>query len=129
MSYTTFDLKCGHHCEDELCHPSHQPLHFQCNITNTGKMAGDEVIQVYHSAGKDIRNHANARGHPVPIKSLVGFERITLEAGETKKVEFMLGEEAFKLVNEHGARMTLPGERTILFSRGTGKEQAITVML
>ncbi len=129
MSYTTFDMKCMHRCEDELCHPSHRPLHFECHIMNTGKMAGDEVIQVYHMAGEGICHYANSRHHPVPIKSLVHFERVSLMPGESKTVEFMLGEEAFKLVNEHGARMIYPGERAIVFSRGTGEDQFIPITI
>ncbi len=92
-------------------------------------MAGDEVIQVYHSAGQEIRNYANSRGHPVPIKSLVGFERVSLMPGQSEVVSFELGEEAFQLVNEIGARVAYPGERTLMFSRGTGNDLHIPIRL
>ncbi len=51
-------------------------------VTNSGKRLGDEVVQLYVSDKK-----ANV---PRPIKQLMGFERITLEPGESKDVHFIL---------------------------------------
>jgi len=53
------------------------------DVTNTGKVAGDEVAQLYihQKYGTDTR----------PIRELKGFERITLQPGETKTVTFHLG--------------------------------------
>ena len=53
------------------------------DVTNTGKVAGDEVAQLYihQQYGTDTR----------PMRELKGFERITLQPGETKKVTFKLG--------------------------------------
>jgi len=52
-------------------------------VTNTGKMAGDEVAQLYihQKWGTDTR----------PMRELKGFERLTLQPGETKTVNFQLG--------------------------------------
>jgi beta-glucosidase len=52
------------------------------DVTNTGKVAGDEVAQLYiHQRwGTDTR----------PMRELKGFERITLQPGETKMVNFQL---------------------------------------
>jgi len=52
-------------------------------VTNTGKLAGDEVVQLYihQKWGSDTR----------PMRELKGFERITLQPGETKTVSFQLG--------------------------------------
>jgi beta-glucosidase len=52
------------------------------DVTNTGPVAGDEVVQLYihQKAGNDSR----------PMRQLKGFERITLEPGETKTVTFSL---------------------------------------
>lgn len=65
LSYTTFDIK---------------PLEFKnghllVQVTNTGKVAGTEVVQMY------IRRPADIDG---PIKALRGFQRVTLNPGETK---------------------------------------------
>jgi len=53
------------------------------NVTNTGSVAGDEVVQLYihQRAGSDSR----------PMRELKGFKRVTLEPGETKTVTFHLG--------------------------------------
>ncbi len=53
------------------------------DVTNTGQRAGDEVAQLYiHQRwGSDSR----------PMRELKGFERVTLQPGETKTVNFILG--------------------------------------
>lgn len=52
------------------------------DIKNTGSRDGDEVVQLYiqHPNSKVVR----------PMKALKGFERISLKAGETKKVTFTI---------------------------------------
>jgi beta-glucosidase len=52
-------------------------------VTNTGARAGDEVVQLY------IRQRHGRAARPV--RELKGFRRVTLEAGETRTVEFELG--------------------------------------
>jgi beta-glucosidase len=53
------------------------------DVTNTGSVAGDEVVQLYihQRAGSDSR----------PLRELKGFERLTLKPGETRTVTFQLG--------------------------------------
>jgi beta-glucosidase len=53
------------------------------DVTNTGSMEGDEVMQLYihQKAGSDSR----------PMRELKGFERLTLQPGEMKTVTFLLG--------------------------------------
>jgi beta-glucosidase len=55
------------------------------DITNTGAVAGDEVVQLYlhQRSGSDSR----------PMRELKGFERISLEPGKTRTVHFTLGPE------------------------------------
>jgi beta-glucosidase len=59
------------------------PVKITADVTNTGPVAGDEVVQLYihQRAGSDSR----------PRRELKGFERLTLQPGETKKVSFLLG--------------------------------------
>ncbi len=58
------------------------------DVTNTGKVAGDEVVQLYihQKWGSDTR----------PMRELKGFERVTLQPGETKTVRFELGPEQLR---------------------------------
>ncbi|MFP5042542.1 beta-glucosidase family protein [Parasediminibacterium sp. JCM 36343] len=61
-------------------------------ISNTGKVAGSEVAQLYiHAQKTDIKRAE---------KELRGFEKIALLPGETKKVSITLGKEAFQYFNE-----------------------------
>jgi beta-glucosidase len=55
------------------------------HVTNTGAVAGDEVVQLYvhQKAGTDSR----------PMRELKGFERVTLKPGEKRRVTFRLGPE------------------------------------
>ncbi|MDR2065025.1 MAG: glycoside hydrolase family 3 C-terminal domain-containing protein [Prevotellaceae bacterium] len=52
-------------------------------IKNTGKTDGDEVVQLYVSL-------PSGDSWKIPIRSLQGFKRINLKAGESKNVEFLL---------------------------------------
>jgi len=51
-------------------------------VTNTGARAGDEVVQLY--------THTTAPGITRPVKELKGFQRVSLEQGESKIVRFAL---------------------------------------
>jgi beta-glucosidase len=65
------------------------------DVTNTGDMDGEEVVQLYVS-------HPGVS--PAPIRALQGFERISLKKGETKTVSFTLKDRALSVVSEDGDR-------------------------
>jgi beta-glucosidase len=74
-------------------------------VTNTGKMNGEEVVELYVSnQNKNI--HA-------PIKSLKGFQRIVLKAGETKTVTFSLTADNLSIVNKEG-KLYLPKGKLVI---------------
>lgn len=64
-------------------------------VTNTGKRAGDEVVQLYVS-------HPQNGNTRVPLRALKGFKRIHLEKGESKTVTFTLSPEELALVDDKG---------------------------
>jgi beta-glucosidase len=74
----------------------------QVDIENTGKLDGDEVVQVYvHDAEASVAR---------PEKELKEFTRISLKSGEKQTVEFELGEEAFAFWNDTKKEWTVePG--------------------
>jgi beta-glucosidase len=76
------------------------------DVTNTGKLAGDEVVQLYM---RDLVSSATR-----PVKELRGFERIHLEPGQTKTIEFALGPEALAFWNEDMKRVVEPGAFDIM---------------
>ncbi len=71
------------------------------DIRNTGPTAGDEVAQVYVS-----RRDSPV---PVPIRSLAAFQRIRLQPGERRTVNFVLAPNTFSIVNDTLQRVVLPG--------------------
>jgi beta-glucosidase len=72
------------------------------DVTNTGKIAGDEVVQLYLSN--------KTATVPVPLRALKGFRRIHVQPGETKTVTFMLPPNAFSVINESFKREVQPGD-------------------
>ena len=59
------------------------------NVSNTGKMAAEEVVQLYvRLQGTSVEE---------PVRKLKGFQRVALAPGETKKVTFSLGADSFAL--------------------------------
>jgi beta-glucosidase len=74
-------------------------------ITNTGKVEGNEVVQLYLTDEKA----STAR----PIRNLEGFSRINLKPGESKVVEFHLEPRQFSIINSKNKRIIEPGYFTI----------------
>ncbi len=71
------------------------------NVKNTGKFDGDEVVQIYL---KDLESSVN-----VTLHSLVGFRRIHLNVGESKKVSFTVSPHQMSLLNNDFERIIEPG--------------------
>jgi beta-glucosidase len=76
------------------------------DVTNSGAVRGDEVVQLY------IRDDVSSVTRP--MKELRGFQRITLNPGETKTVEFTLGPEELSFLNRDMHRVVEPGTFTIM---------------
>jgi beta-glucosidase len=74
-------------------------------VKNVGRVAADEVVQVYVSA------ESPAPG--APLRSLKGFERVTLAPGEARTVRVTLDERAFSSVGEDGRRTVRPGRYAV----------------
>jgi beta-glucosidase len=74
-------------------------------VTNTGKVTGDEVVQLYLTDEK--------ASTPRPLRQLEGFTRITLKPGEIRTVEFTLYPEQFSIINNKDVRVIEPGWFTL----------------
>ncbi len=81
LSYTTFAITDLHLSVARI--KTDQTVTVTASVTNTGPVAGDEVVQLYiHQRwGSDSR----------PMRELKGFRRVTLQPGETQPVQFTLG--------------------------------------
>ena len=111
LSYTTF----------EFGSPSYNGGKLSVEVSNTGKREGTEVVQLY------LKNIADTEG---PSKSLRGFQRITLKAGEHKTVTFSLSDEDFEWFDEQTNTMRpLQGEWRVMVGNSSkdGDLKSITI--
>lgn len=104
LSYTTFAYS-------DLVMPSSfekgENLHLSFKITNTGKMEGKEIAQVYV---RDVKSSLVR-----PIKELKAFQKVALKPGETRVISLNLDERAFAYYNPYQhAWVAEPGEFEIL---------------
>lgn len=104
LSYTTFDY--SDLVIDPVSPTAYQNVTVRCKIRNSGKIAGDEVVQLYT---RDLVSSVTTYE-----KNLRGFERIHLEPGETKEVTFTLHPRDFQLYNQQHQWVTEPGDFKIM---------------
>ena len=100
LSYTTFgysDLKLS---KKQI--KKGETIEVTARITNTGKYAGEEVVQLYlrDRVGSVVR----------PVKELKGFEKIKLNAGESRTVTFVIDNEKLSFYNQKLEFDSEPGE-------------------
>ena len=81
-------------------------LTVSAEVENTGQRAGDEVVQLY------IRDVVASMSRPV--KELKGFQRVTLQPGEKKRVEFVLDRERLGFWNREMKYVVEPGEFRVM---------------
>jgi beta-glucosidase len=107
LSYTTFgysDLKLPGKALG-----AGEDLHASVTVTNSGKVAGDEVIQLY------LKFPAVAGA---PNKALRGFQRVHLEAGASQEVQFDLHPRDLSMVTDAGEPEVPAGEFTVSVGGG-----------
>jgi beta-glucosidase len=113
LSYTQFQFS-----NLQLSSKSIRPdgrLSVSVEVTNTGKRAGDEVVQLY------IRDVAASVTRPV--KELKGFERISLRPGESRRVEFTLGPQHLGFYNREMRFVVEPGEFKVFVGNSSDDER------
>ncbi len=89
------------------------------NVTNSGKRAGDEVVQMYV--------HPKVSSVAQPVMRLAGFERIHLNAGETRTVSFNVGPEQLAIWDRQMKHVVEPGVVDVLV--GSNVQQTASVPL
>ncbi|MCR5241280.1 MAG: glycoside hydrolase family 3 C-terminal domain-containing protein, partial [Prevotella sp.] len=88
-------------------------------VTNTGKREGAETVQVYVKALDDAG---------APIKSLKGFEKLTIPAGQTATATITLDGEAFEFYDEKIDELSVkPGRYQILYGTSSRDEDLKTL--
>jgi len=107
LSYTTFSYATLSLPNTPLS--AGDPLDASATVTNTGKLAGDEVAQLY-------LKFPDAPG--APIRALRGFQRVHLEPGASQKVEFHLNPRDLSMVTETGDIIVPQGKYTVSVGGG-----------
>jgi beta-glucosidase len=99
LSYTTFEysnLKFDSQSVD-----ANGDLNVSVEVKNSGKMAGDEVVQLYLT-------HPTVEG--APVRALAGFKRVHISAGSTTNVQITIPNRQLSVVDAAGIRRIVPGE-------------------
>lgn len=109
LSYTTFEYGQAKIRKGKIVIP----------VKNTGTVTGDEIVQLY------VRKPDDPTG---PVKTLRGFQRVTVAPGKTVKVEIPLTDETFNWWNESVQDMTpLHGDYELMYGSSSA-DDALTVI-
>lgn len=88
LSYTEFDIS-----DVEVKIGQDKRVHVHCNVSNTGKVTGAEVVQCYY----ETLQTSVVR----PKKELVRFQKVFLDPGEAKSVDFSIDSEEFSYFDKN----------------------------
>ena len=100
LSYTSFEYSDLKLSQNKI--KSNETMEVSVTITNSGKVAGEEVVQLYlrDKVGSVVR----------PIIELKDFQKIKLNAGESKTIKFYIGKEKLSFYNAALQWITEPGD-------------------
>ena len=100
LSYTTFEVSNLQLSSSTVSR--NRSLNASVSVKNTGSRKGDDVVQLYiHDPVASISQ---------PVRRLRGFERVTLNPGETRRVTFTLDKDDFGFYDERGKFVVEPGQ-------------------
>jgi beta-glucosidase len=112
LSYTTFEY--GDATLSKASVKAGASVDITIPVKNTGSIDGDEVVQVY------VKSLDNPEA---PIKSLKGFKRVNIAAGQQASVKITLGEGAFEYYDEKIDELSVkPGKYQILYGPSSRDE-------
>ena len=103
LSYTTFSYSAPKLSSTRLA--STQTLTVEVTVTNTGKRAGDEIVQLY--LRDDVASVTR------PVRQLRGFRKVHLAPGEAQSVTFTLDQEDFALLDMNLSPVVEAGTFTV----------------
>ncbi|HEY6987998.1 MAG TPA: beta-glucosidase BglX [Bryobacteraceae bacterium] len=118
LSYTTFaysDVKVSVPSVS-VAALTRRPVHATARVTNTGRRRGTEIVQCY------IRIRGASMEQPV--RSLKGFQRVTLSPGESKAVDFPLGFDELSFLNAQSRRTIEPADYTVFIGGSSMADQS-----
>jgi len=104
LSYTTFEFSNMKLSKEKIS--AKDSVIVSVDVKNTGSLAGDQVVQLYI--------HDELASVSRPVKELKGFQRISLNAGETKTVKIQIIPEDLQMLNEAMKYVIEPGDFKIM---------------
>jgi beta-glucosidase len=115
LSYTTFEI--GKPAADHEQIARTGKAQVSVTVTNTGKRAGDQVVQMYihHPVSSVVQ----------PVLLLKGFQRIHLEPGATQKVAFDVGADELSILDANMQRVVEPGKVDVLIGSNSAETTAV----
>jgi beta-glucosidase len=119
LGYTTFEF--GKPKLDKAVIRKNESTTIRVDVTNTGQVQGDEVVQMY------IRDRVSSVTRPV--KELKGFGRVTLEAGQTATITFKITPEQLAFYNIDMKFAVEPGEFEIMIGNSSRDQDLQKVLL
>lgn len=106
LSYTTFRYQNLRVTPERV--PAGQEIVVTVDVVNTGRRVGDEVVQLYLSA-RGLNPALD-----MPVKQLKGFQKVTVQPGQTKQVTFTLSSDELYIFDAAQGRYRVPtGSYTI----------------
>jgi len=109
LSYTTFGYENLRISPEEI--PVDGTAEVHVDITNTGKVTGDEIVQLYI--------HDLVSFPTRPVKELKDFAKITLEPGEKRTIKFMITPEKLEAFDLNMKRAVQPGDFEIMVGKSS----------
>lgn len=118
LSYTTFEYS-DIQISPKVITPN-ETATVTLKVTNTGDMAGDEVVQLYT---RDVLSSVTTYE-----KNLAGFERVHLQPGETKEVKFNIDRKHLELLDVDMKWVVEPGEFVVMAGSSSEDIRQTTVL-
>ena len=118
LSYTTFEYS-DIQISPKVITPN-EAATVTLKVTNTGNMAGNEVVQLYT---RDVLSSVTTYE-----KNLAGFERVHLQPGETKEVKFTIDRKHLELLDADMKWVVEPGEFVVMAGSSSEDIRQTTVL-
>jgi beta-glucosidase len=111
LSYSNFE-----YADMNVDVASNEKVNVSVKVSNTSKVPGEEVVQLYL--------HDKVASVVRPVKELKGFEKIKLEAGQSKQVQFILGRDELGFYDTEGKFLLEAGWFEVMV--GTNSQEGLS---
>jgi len=109
LSYTTFEYSNLKISSQEIT--ENEELIVTIDVINNGDLAGKEVVQLYLT---DLYGSVTR-----PNKQLKGFEKVFLNPGEVKSIEFKINKDQLSFIGQDNKRIVEPGDFKVTIGNNT----------